>query len=142
LVVLYFLSQNGGGSSSDATITPVFQVSGITPEVAQIRSNERIAQIEANKDTALGWIAYQLGIGVSNNEVTTTQITSDNQVKSDQINASAAAQVASAAASAQIQSAQISADASKYVAQQQNKGKNTAAAGGIISGIASIISLF
>ncbi len=141
LLILYMMqSEQSGGTR----IEPVFQVSGVSPEVVAIRTQERIARIGANKDTVLGWFAYQLGLeqtasatklGIlqSNNEVRMTEITGETQVKIAQETGLTARQIA-----------QMDADARKYIAAQQaavaKKGKNINAITGLVSAAGNILT--
>ena len=128
LVVLYLSSsrESSGGAN------PVFQVSGISAEVAAIRSSERIAAIDAKRDTVLGWLSYQLGLRQSDNALALGTIESNNELEGVRIGG----EVAREGFMSEQAIARMQADAQRYIAQQNNKtqrNKNT------WSGIGSLV---
>lgn len=139
LLVLYLANdaQDSGGS-----VNPVYQISGVTPEVAAIYSGERVANIMAKKDVFLGYFAQQLGIAQSGDALTLGTVQSNNSVTISAQESAAVQSVAATSANAQIQAAQLNANAQIQVAKQQSKGKNISAVGGVIGNIAKVLSFF
>lgn len=166
LLVLYFLDRaNKGGG---ATVTPTFEVSTASPEIAQINANKRLAEINSRTQMFGTWTQYLLGIEQSGSaeRIVSTQTAGnitiagiEAETNKLQIDASKILGLAGFDASrfiAQTQSeaeraiAAENAASTRYAAQmnyeatrQQEKSKRTASVGSTIGGIfGSLFKLF
>jgi hypothetical protein len=133
LVILYISqSEQSGGTK----IEPVFQVSGTSPEVAAIRSSERIAKLNANKDTVLGWFALQLGLKQTDASKELGILQSNNEVKIAESVSKAQLEMAKQSGLTAVQLAAYDAEARKFIAKQAadaaKKGKNINAISGLV----------
>lgn len=156
LLVLYFTRQAESGGSVQA----VYEVSGITPEVAGIRSTERIAKIQANRDTALGYIQYLLGTDENLTAKDISQIQSNRDISISKQEMESATAIAGIAGNTQVsvsnnelqsnnfnaltqkEVANINANAAKDIVKKQASAQKWSSFwGGLFGGVGKIFGL-
>lgn len=146
LLVIYFLSKAGGNSSGDG-VSVVYDVTAQSPETAAIFSNERIANINAQKDIALGFLGFKTAAKQSDVGLAATQIQSDAAVNISQINANSAitqttinADVLKNQSNLNAQVAQYTTQVNAQAAQNIAKTNKKANAADILNGLGNLVS--
>lgn len=122
LVILIYLSMRNGSGS--ATVQPSFEVvGGVSPEIASLRTSEKIAELNTKDSMFANYLGYLLGIDGGYRTENIARISADSQVQTTQIESDAAKVLGQISADAQ----RYGYDASVNIANREAAASETAA---------------